>query len=134
VPPDATALTVPLSLSEMEGVVGCSVVLGYDPRYLTITDVRGVGPAADFSVIINLESPGIVRLTGLDLDLNGLPAGSGAVMEMDIAVGDLPHSSDVSIVRADVYDVDAHQVPVEPEAGTILERRRPRKSRGQSQQ
>ena len=79
VPRDATSVTVPISLSEKEGVVGYSVVVRYDPRYLAITDIRGIEAAADFSVVINIDSPGIARLTGLDLDLEGLASGSGAV-------------------------------------------------------
>ena len=122
VPRDETNVTVPLSLSEMEGVVGYSVVVRYDPRYLAVTDIRGIGDAADFSVVINIDSPGTARLTGLALDLEGLPSGSGAFAEIDIEVidvGNLPQSSYVSIVSAEVYDTEAHSVAIEPEPGKI---------------
>ncbi len=122
VPRDATSVTVPISLSEKEGVVGYSVVVRYDPRYLSITDIRGIEAGADFSVVINIDSPGIARLTGLDLDLAGLASGSGAVAEIDLQVVDinkLPRSSYVSIVSAEVYDAEARSVPIEPEPGMI---------------
>ncbi len=74
---------IPINISNSKDVAGADITLNYDPTFITATDVRTTSATENFDMEFNANQPGQVRISLSSEKFDGLPEGSGTLVEVE---------------------------------------------------
>ncbi len=123
------SIWVPVEIDNAASVMGADIIMNYDPSLITASGVRQSSLTSDFDVEFNTDHAGQVRVSLSAGEGNGLPEGSGRLVEVRFtAYLGVPEDSISPLTLAGVrlndtysrdFDTSVLQAEVKTDNGTL---------------
>ena len=105
--------TVQIMVDDATGIASGDILMTYDSRVITVVEVRSTDLISSLSLIVTRNVPGELRI-GM-AGAQGIPAGSGTMVEIDLTADASEQIGTQTVLRldsAELYDASGRVIPI----------------------
>jgi len=114
-----TKVNVHLNISDAKDMASGDILIEYDPKVLTIGEVKGTALLSDMLLAVNKDELGKIRLAMAGT--KGLPSGSGALVDIELIITNVQPGTQTTlkISSAKIYSELGASIPISLGDGII---------------